>query len=113
MFPGVESHCDGRQDGAQCYGALGGTVVIQLMDSASEILRYQWHKNKTLRILDVKNNKILSNLMEDRSVFTPSNGTFRINNLNWSDGAEYELRIFDSTGKESGQRTLQLSIQGK
>ncbi|XP_053179544.1 uncharacterized protein LOC128362724 [Scomber japonicus] len=29
---GFESHCDGRQDGAQCYGALGGTVVIQLMD---------------------------------------------------------------------------------
>ncbi|KAI3351784.1 hypothetical protein L3Q82_020621 [Scortum barcoo] len=39
---GVETSCDGRQDGAQCYGALGGTVVLQLMDSASEIFRYNW-----------------------------------------------------------------------
>ncbi|CAK6956565.1 T-cell surface antigen CD2-like [Scomber scombrus] len=107
---GVESHCDGRQDGAHCYGALGGTVVIQLMDRASEIQRYQWQKNKTLIIL-VKKNKIVSNLMEKRSVFTPSNGTFRINNLSWSDGAEYNLRIIGSDGKESKYRTLQLTIQ--
>ncbi|XP_062281248.1 uncharacterized protein LOC133985605 [Scomber scombrus] len=54
---------------------------------------------------------IVFNLMEDRSVFTPRDGTFRINNLNWSDGAEYNLIITDSKGKESEQRTLQLSIQ--
>ncbi|CAK6956564.1 uncharacterized protein LOC125894961 isoform X3 [Scomber scombrus] len=108
---GVETHCDGRQDGAQCYGALGGTVVIQLMDRASEILRYRWLQNKTSTILDVKKNMIVFNQMEDRSVFTPSNGTFRINNLNWSDGAEYNLIITDSKGKESEQRTLQLSFQ--
>ncbi|KAM9741027.1 uncharacterized protein ACNS7B_012275 [Menidia menidia] len=39
------SYCDGRQDGAQCYGALGGSVVLQLMDNASEITRYDWKKN--------------------------------------------------------------------
>ncbi|XP_070769904.1 uncharacterized protein [Enoplosus armatus] len=76
---GVETYCDGRQDGAQCYGALGGTVVLQLMDN--------------------------------RSSFTPSDGTFRINNLSWTDGGEYTLSIFDSKGKESELRTLQLTIQ--
>ena len=113
IFPGIETHCDGRQDGAQCYGALGGTVVLQLMDNASEISRYQWKKNKTLTILDGRKDKIVSNLMKDRSVFTPSNGTFRINNLNRTDGAEYTLIIFDSNGRDLGQWTLQLSIQGK
>ncbi|XP_067455219.1 uncharacterized protein [Thunnus thynnus] len=108
---GVETHCDGRQDGAQCYGALGGTVVLQLMDSASEIFKYKWNKTKTTTILIVRNNTILSNEMKDRSVFTPSNGTFKINNLIRTDGAEYTLQIFDSNGQMSGQRTLQLSIQ--
>ncbi|KAK6298768.1 hypothetical protein J4Q44_G00302780 [Coregonus suidteri] len=29
--PGMETHCDATLDGAQCYGALGGTVSLQLM----------------------------------------------------------------------------------
>ncbi|XP_045073714.1 uncharacterized protein LOC121544508 [Coregonus clupeaformis] len=28
---GMETHCDATLDGAQCYGALGGTVSLQLM----------------------------------------------------------------------------------
>ncbi|XP_067455217.1 uncharacterized protein [Thunnus thynnus] len=107
---GVETHCDGRQDGAQCYGALGGTVVLQLMDNASEIFRYLWQKNKRT-ILHGRKDKIVYNTMTDRSVFTPSNGTFRINNLIRTDGAEYTLITFDSNGRVSGQWTLQLSIQ--
>ncbi|KAF1384635.1 hypothetical protein PFLUV_G00122250 [Perca fluviatilis] len=78
---GVGTYCDGRPNGTQCYGALGGTVVLQLMDSASEIFRYT------------------------------CNGTFRINNLSWTDGGEYTLETFDSDGKISEQRTLQLTIQ--
>ncbi|XP_042275547.1 uncharacterized protein LOC121902348 isoform X5 [Thunnus maccoyii] len=108
---GVETHCDGRQNRTQCYGALGGTVVLQLMDNASEISIYKWNKNKTTLILKGRKDKIVSNEMKDRSVFTPGNGTFRINNLNRTDGAEYTLHIFDSNGRESEQRTLQLSIQ--
>ncbi|KAE8285948.1 hypothetical protein D5F01_LYC15627 [Larimichthys crocea] len=108
---GVETYCDGRQDGAQCYGALGGTVVLQLMDSASEISRYQLFKNKTAILSGIKN-KIVSNLIADRSSFTPSNGTFRIHDLSWTDGGEYTLTIFDSDGHRSEQRTLQLIIQG-
>ncbi|XP_044210452.1 hepatocyte cell adhesion molecule-like [Thunnus albacares] len=111
IFPGIETHCDGRQKETQCYGALGGTVVLQLMDSASEIFRYQWKKNKTVTILNWREDKILFNLIENRSVFTPSNGTFRINNLIRTDGAEYTLETFDSNGHVSELWTLQLSIQ--
>nr|XP_046261360.1 uncharacterized protein LOC124067792 isoform X4 [Scatophagus argus] len=107
---GVETSCDGRQDGAQCYGALGGTVVLQLMDSTSDIVRYQW-SNKTGSVLTGGQKRTLVNRIEKRSVFTPSNGTFRINNLSRTDDGEYTLEIFDSNGKPSEKRTLQLTIQ--
>ncbi|XP_063343381.1 T-cell surface antigen CD2-like isoform X2 [Pelmatolapia mariae] len=107
---GVETHCDGRQDGAQCYGALGGTVDIQLMDSTSEIPRYQLLKN-LLKILDVREKMILSNTIKHRSVFFPSNGTFRINNLSRTDSGKYTFQTFDSDGTSSGERILQLFFQ--
>ncbi|XP_040903808.1 T-cell surface antigen CD2-like isoform X2 [Toxotes jaculatrix] len=107
---GVETSCDGRQNGTQCYGALGGTVVLQLMDNASGIFQYQWKHNKT-HILIWKENKLVYNQIENRSIFTPSNGTFRINNLSRTDSGEYKLEIHDSAGRISEQRTLQLSIQ--
>ncbi|KAK9518023.1 hypothetical protein VZT92_023351 [Zoarces viviparus] len=107
---GVETHCDGRQNGAQCYGPLGGTVVLQLMTKASATRRYQW-LNKTTVILDVRKNKILSNLIENRSSFTPSDGTFRIDKLSRTDAGEYRLITFDSDGNQLENRTLQLTIQ--
>ncbi|XP_023251862.1 uncharacterized protein LOC111646564 isoform X2 [Seriola lalandi dorsalis] len=107
---GVEIYCDGRQDGAQCYGALGGTVVLRLMDSASEITKYRWKFNTTV-ILNGKTNRIDSNLIANRSVFTPSKGTFRINDLSRTDGGVYTLETFDSSGKSLEPRTLQLFIQ--
>ena len=111
-FPGVETSCDGRINGAQCYGALGGTVVLRLMDRASGIYRYQWVKNKTV-ILRGRNDKLITNLLETRSSFTPSDGTFRINNLSRTDGGEYTLKSFDLKGHQLDLQILQLNIQGK
>ncbi|XP_069544840.1 uncharacterized protein [Brachyistius frenatus] len=107
---GVETHCDGRQDGAQCYGPLGGTVVLQLMDRASQIHKYELKKESTI-ILHGKQNEIITNSLKDRSVFTPSNGTFRINKLSRTDSSEYTLSIFDSNGTLTSKKTLHLSIQ--
>ncbi|XP_037314921.2 uncharacterized protein LOC119209600 isoform X1 [Pungitius pungitius] len=107
---GVESHCDGRQDRAQCFGALGGTLVLQLMNDASEIFKYQWFKDGTV-ILSGKKDIFVSNTEGNRSFFTPSNGTFRVNNLSRIDGGEYRLETFDSDGKSSGPRFQQLTIQ--
>ncbi|XP_030595628.1 uncharacterized protein LOC115787185 [Archocentrus centrarchus] len=108
---GVEIHCDGRQDGAHCYGSLGGTADIQLTGSTSEITRYQLTKN-SLKILLVRNNELISNIIEHRSLFIPNNGTFRINNLSRNDGGNYTLENFDSDGRRSGMQILQLFIQG-
>ncbi|XP_069027347.1 cell surface A33 antigen-like [Embiotoca jacksoni] len=107
---GVETHCDGRQDGAQCYGPLGGTVVLQLMDEDSQIPKYEWRNESTI-ILRGKQNEIITNSLKDRSVFTPSNGTFRINKLSRTDSSEYTLSIFDSNGTLTSKKTLHLSIQ--
>ncbi|XP_026034318.1 hepatocyte cell adhesion molecule-like [Astatotilapia calliptera] len=107
---GVETHCDGRQDGVQCYGALGGTVDIQLMNSTSEMSRYQLLKN-SLKILDVRNNEVIPNITERSSAFNSSYRTFRINNLRRNDSGNYTLQTFDSDGRISDVWTLQLFIQ--
>uniref|UniRef100_A0A669D7D1 Immunoglobulin V-set domain-containing protein n=1 Tax=Oreochromis niloticus TaxID=8128 RepID=A0A669D7D1_ORENI len=102
LFVCVETYCDGRQDGAQCYGALGGTVDIQLMDSTSEIPRIQLLKN-SLVILFVRNNKVISNTIKHRSLLFPSNGTFKINNLSRNDSGNYSFITFNSDGKASDE----------
>ncbi|XP_026186783.1 uncharacterized protein LOC113144774 [Mastacembelus armatus] len=62
---GVQT-CDGRKNGAQCYGALGETVVLQLMNDTSGIFRFDCTKNKT-NILRWDQTKIVYNLIEDHS----------------------------------------------
>ncbi|KAI9538976.1 hypothetical protein NQZ68_009053 [Dissostichus eleginoides] len=109
---GLETHCDGRQDGAQCFGPLGGTVVLQLMDKALTTERYKLYKssNKTTIILFVINNTILQNNITIRSSFNPSDGTFRLNNLSRNDSAEYKFEISDGI-KIKEKRSLRLTIQ--
>uniref|UniRef100_A0A669F493 Immunoglobulin V-set domain-containing protein n=1 Tax=Oreochromis niloticus TaxID=8128 RepID=A0A669F493_ORENI len=102
-----------KLDGAQCYGALGGTVDIQLMDSTSEIPRYHLLKDSLKILLSVRDNTVLYNTIAHRSLLFPSNGTFRINNLSRNDSGDYTLETFDSNGRSSGVRTLKLFIQGK
>ncbi|XP_029973542.1 uncharacterized protein LOC115407283 isoform X4 [Salarias fasciatus] len=110
--PHGETLCDGRKDGAVCYGALGGTVVLQLVDDASEIPRYEWRK-ETTNILVVRKSVVIRNNIDERSVFTPSTGTLMINNLNRKDSGIYTLMLFDKDQKVSEQRTLNLSIQAR
>lgn len=87
-------------------------MVLQLMDSTSEIFKFIW-SNKLRTVLDLRKGTPLINAIETRSVFTPSNGTFRINNLNRTDDGEYTLEIFDSEGVRLQLWILQLTIQGK
>ncbi|XP_030290669.1 uncharacterized protein LOC115592247 [Sparus aurata] len=108
---GVEtSFCDGRQDGAQCFRPLGESVALRLMDDASKLSRYQWFKNHTI-ILNGRKNHVMSNLMENSSSFSPSDGIFRIDNLSRTDAGEYTLHSFDLRGQKLELRSLQLTIQ--
>ncbi|KAL3044898.1 hypothetical protein OYC64_013217 [Pagothenia borchgrevinki] len=108
---GLETYCDGRQDGAQCFGPLGGTVVLQLIDRALQTHRYKLYKstNKTTIILNVINNKIVDNVIQSRSSFNLSDGTFRLNNLSRTDSDEYHFDIIDR--REIENRALQLTVQ--
>nr|XP_043896290.1 uncharacterized protein LOC122778444 [Solea senegalensis] len=105
---GVETHCDGRQDGAQCYGAVGGTVFIRLMDIIPP--RFTLQKSRT-RILRWKNKTVSIYVLKNRSSFDPSNGTFRISNLHKNDSDKYLLEIQNSNGVMVENRALHLSIQ--
>ncbi|XP_029702800.1 matrix-remodeling-associated protein 5-like isoform X2 [Takifugu rubripes] len=107
---GVETSCDGRQDKTQCYGALGGTLVLQLMDKVPEILTFKWG-NSTGTILNRIRNGSVTNTLSNRSEFISHNGTLRMNSLNRTDGGEYKLEIFKEDGVRTAVRTLQLNIQ--
>ncbi|XP_047440950.1 uncharacterized protein LOC125007995 [Mugil cephalus] len=107
---GGGTYCDGRQSGAQCYGALGGTVVIRLMDNALETYRCDVIKGSSV-IFTWRNKTIVTNVIKDRSVFNPSDGTFRINDLSRNDSGQYNLTIHDSNGSKLSEQILQLFVE--
>ncbi|XP_070408279.1 T-cell surface antigen CD2-like isoform X2 [Nothobranchius furzeri] len=110
VFQAVETFCDGRQDGVQCVGALGGAVDIQLVDNAAEIPRLEWKKEGPMIVRWIsKNNKTI--IRDNRVTFIPSTGTVRINNLIRNDSGQYELGTFDSDGRSTAERTLLLSVE--
>ncbi|XP_028315001.1 uncharacterized protein LOC114470848 isoform X12 [Gouania willdenowi] len=107
---GVENHCDGRQNNAQCYAALDGSIFIRLMDSAVENHTYNWNKDKS-RLLVVNNKRVITNTLEKRADFTTQNGIYRINQLKSSDSGQYRLEVFVDGGKKEEERILNLSVQ--
>ena len=54
----------------------------------------------------------MSNLMENSSWFSPSDGTFRMDNLSRTDAGENTLHSFDIRGQKLEPRSLQLTVQG-
>ncbi|XP_028314990.1 uncharacterized protein LOC114470848 isoform X3 [Gouania willdenowi] len=106
---GVENHCDGRQNNAQCYAALDGSIFIRLMDSAVENHAYMWYKD-TSRLLVVNNKRVITNALEKRADFTTQNGIYRINQLKSSDSGQYQLEVFVDGGRKE-ERKLNLSFQ--
>eukprot|EP00066_Takifugu_rubripes_P029646 XP_011618912.1 PREDICTED: uncharacterized protein LOC105419206 [Takifugu rubripes] len=107
---GVETSCDGRQDKTQCYGALGGTLVLQLMDKVPEILTFKWWNSNGIILSRIGNGPVM-NKLSTRSEFISHNGTLRMNSLSRTDGGEYKLEIFNEDGERTAVRTLQLNIQ--
>eukprot|EP00063_Salmo_salar_P080652 XP_014055487.1 PREDICTED: uncharacterized protein LOC106604897 [Salmo salar] len=115
---GMERPCDAREDGAQCYGALGGTVYLQLINVVSGVpdILLKTESNDTAKvILKIRNRtpeivKIHKSI-ETRAHFFINNGTFRIDNTERNDSAEYRLETFNLDGKALGTRRLQLFIE--
>nr|XP_023844356.1 uncharacterized protein LOC111964778 [Salvelinus alpinus] len=110
---GMETYCTATQNGS-CYGALGGTVYLQLMNDATGF-QLTFKKNETganKEIFKMKQNKIIHEFIKARSEFFINNGTFKINNTEWSDSAKYSLEIHNSDGTYLDTRGVQLTIGG-
>ncbi|XP_031645803.1 T-cell surface antigen CD2 isoform X4 [Oncorhynchus kisutch] len=111
---GLETSCDARQNGSQCYGALGGTVYLQLTDTMA-YNHYSFYKGSTdakTEILRVKDTLVIRETpIKNRVHFFINNGTFRLNNIQRNDSGEYQFEKYDSEGKSSGIRGLQLFIE--
>ncbi|XP_035618707.1 uncharacterized protein LOC118376126 isoform X1 [Oncorhynchus keta] len=110
--------CDATLDGAQCYGTLGGTVFLQLIQDVSGVpdISLKTESNDAAKIiLKIRNKhpKIVKihKSIETRAHFFTNNGTFRINNTERNDSAEYKLETFNADGETLGTRKLQLFIE--
>ncbi|XP_049600395.1 uncharacterized protein [Syngnathus scovelli] len=106
LSQGMDTPCDGRREGALCYGPLGGEIVLSLVDE--DTFRFEWLKGK-FALLKVKDNKIKERA--ERFSFTPNNGMLKIENLMRNDSGNYSLNTFNKLGIELQSRTLQLVIE--
>ncbi|XP_077388508.1 uncharacterized protein LOC144025967 [Festucalex cinctus] len=105
---GMGQSCDGRKEGAQCYGSLAGKVVLHLMDRAAQFT-YVWGKERKLLLKGSENN--IETEPPERFSFNLKNGMMTIQNLTKADSGNYTLLIHNV--KETGytSRTLQLFIE--
>ncbi|XP_064810493.1 hepatic and glial cell adhesion molecule-like isoform X1 [Oncorhynchus masou masou] len=111
---GMESPCDAREDGAQCYGALGGTVYLQLITNASGHQVKFWKDPtgaKTEILTMRKNISITKGPINGRSEFIINNGIFRIDNTVRNDSDKYCAETFNANGILLDSRRLQLFIE--
>ncbi|CDQ80693.1 unnamed protein product [Oncorhynchus mykiss] len=113
---GLVTSCDAIQNGSQCYGALGGTVYLQLVTDATRYDALSFWKGSTgakTGILKMRMDKwvIRDTPIKDRVHFFINNGTFRLNNTRRNDSGEYLLEKHESDGRSSGIRGLQLFIE--
>ncbi|CAB1325234.1 unnamed protein product [Coregonus sp. 'balchen'] len=112
---GLETSCDAREDGSQCYGALGGTVYLQLITNATGNVDLTFWKGTNVtkkEIVKIKNDKLVirNSTIKDRVHFFRNNGTFRLNNTTRNDSGKYLLEIFHD-GKPISTSGLQLFIE--
>ncbi|XP_071267302.1 uncharacterized protein [Salvelinus alpinus] len=113
---GLETSCDGRENGSQCYGALGGTVYLQLVTDATRYDDLSFYKGPTgakTEILKRKKDKVVikDTPIKDRVHFFINNGTLRLNNTRRNDSGEYLQETFNLLGIALETRGLQLFIE--
>ncbi|XP_061901961.1 uncharacterized protein LOC133649153 [Entelurus aequoreus] len=104
-----EQPCDGRKDGVQCYGKLGETMLLRLMDNDLGLYRYRWETTTTILMTGGIGGKV--NLSEKRFSFTPEEGLMKIIKLERRDSGKYTLNIFNEGGRLIISQTLQLFVE--
>ncbi|CAB1325227.1 unnamed protein product, partial [Coregonus sp. 'balchen'] len=113
---GLETSCNARQNRSPCYGALGGTVYLQLITDAKGNDELIFWKNQTgtrTEILKRKNYILVITdiTIKDRTHFFTNNGTFRLNNTRRNDSGKYLLETYHTNGTFIWTSGLQLFIE--
>ncbi|XP_057705299.1 T-cell surface antigen CD2 [Corythoichthys intestinalis] len=105
---GVSEPCDGRKEGAECYGQLDGEIEIKLMDITPP--NFNWNKGKT-NIYKWRNGSPRNILSPSKVNFESSKGTMKIINLYRNDSGSYTVTMFDDQGQQPKNLTMELIIQ--
>ncbi|XP_062332392.1 uncharacterized protein LOC134032438 [Osmerus eperlanus] len=113
---GIETSCDARQNGSQCYGALNGTVYLHLTDIISGYeLNFVGHTRR--QVFQMKRNRVAyykkhGGLVTDGQVkFYENNGTLRINKIGKEYSDKYTLETTQESSGATSTHTLQLFIE--
>ncbi|XP_062332725.1 uncharacterized protein LOC134032714 isoform X4 [Osmerus eperlanus] len=113
---GLETSCDARQNGAQCYGALNGTVYLHLTDIISGY-DYKLRGNTRKLVFIMKNLKVIYFNKENIATydshiyFEIKNGTLRINKIGKEYSDKYTLETIQESSGATSKHTLQLFIE--
>ncbi|XP_062332722.1 uncharacterized protein LOC134032714 isoform X1 [Osmerus eperlanus] len=113
---GIETSCDARQNGSQCYGALNGTVYLHLTDKISgyHIALTGDHRKRVFKTKSgniVYYNKKNEETTDRRIYFEKKNGTLRINKIKKDDSDNYTLKTTQGNSRNIATHTLQLFIE--
>ncbi|XP_054915892.1 uncharacterized protein LOC129379226 isoform X16 [Poeciliopsis prolifica] len=107
---GVESSCNARKKDVRCFGALGGTVNLRIMDTATTLPEFIWAKQRS-QLFHWMSQKIVARTEDNRFSFFPHNGIVKITNLRRHDSGLYQLVVFKEGRKRKVIRTLKLFIE--
>ncbi|XP_077434799.1 uncharacterized protein LOC144059528 [Vanacampus margaritifer] len=102
---GMDTPCDVRKTGAQCYGRLAGEIVLHLMDKGPFV--FNWEKGRKVLLKAREGNGPIS----EKYSFTPSNGMVKIKKLMRNDSGIYNLIVFNKKGIQLENQTLRLFIE--
>ncbi|XP_054915898.1 triadin-like isoform X2 [Poeciliopsis prolifica] len=107
---GMESSCNARKKEVRCFGALGGTVNLRIMNKATKLSKFIWAKKRS-QLFHWRSQKIVARTEDNRFSFFPHNGTVKITNLRRHDSGLYQLVVFKKGRKRKVIRTLKLFIE--
>ncbi|XP_019730351.1 uncharacterized protein LOC109518751 [Hippocampus comes] len=115
---GVAQFCDGRKDGAVCYGTLAGDTFLQLNDG--NYFRYiRWWKTTNYKNITTTKQFIIptgqirtrkSDLSKIKHIFYPTRGILWIKNLSRADSGSYSFSFLARNGN-AGIQTLWLYVE--
>ncbi|KAJ8337591.1 hypothetical protein SKAU_G00365570 [Synaphobranchus kaupii] len=108
---GTTTFCNITEGEAQCYGAVGQSVFINLTDISDKDLDWTIRFNKT-DFFRYRKQKPLPGKACQNHCHLLRNMTLRLDNLTKDLSGPYSFEVFDANGKSMKKRAMSLTIQG-